>query len=118
MSKKIGLDGEPYSEHKVHWFGEPWPTPEQRAPICEDPLYRIETPVPPARCVQCGQMFIPSDQGVRISFLSEDPTQEWAYYHIRCFMEMVLGPEAARLVDLVDHVRNDGITYWKPQGEP
>lgn len=48
---------------RMRWFGEPWPTAEMRAPICDDDRYRFRTPVGKL-CIICEQPIEAGDRGV------------------------------------------------------
>lgn len=47
---------------RVRWFGNPWPTAADRAPICEE-QYRAEIPAG-TLCFSCGEVIPPWGQGV------------------------------------------------------
>ena len=44
------------------WFGEPWPSAELRAPICEDDAQRVLVPVG-RPCVHCDEEIVSGDRG-------------------------------------------------------
>lgn len=81
----------------MRWFGEPWPSAEHRAPVCEDDADRTDPPPEGERCLPCGEGFAPDAQGVLIPHIMEEPlsvyrlTARPAYYHLDCFLRMVLG---------------------------
>ena len=77
----------------MKWFGEPWPSAELRAPVCEDDADRMPVPVGEL-CERCRLMIQPTDRGVAIPFLTGILALE-VYHHIRCFLAGVVGDEMA-----------------------
>lgn len=75
----------------VRWFGTPWPSPEKPAPVCQDPRAQVDVPLGKI-CISCSFAFRPSDQGVGIPFLSDEPPA-YVWYHLRCWLRQVL-PDA------------------------
>ena len=81
----------------MFWFGEPWPSAESRASVCEDDNYRIETPVGEL-CILCGEAIETWAQGIQYSYRI-DPDKETgklvaslgAYAHIECQLRSVMG---------------------------
>lgn len=73
------------------WFGEPWPSAELRAPVCEDDADRVPPPPPGEECVLCGRGFKPGARGVLIPHFPG--VGEWAvrYSHISCLVGNVTG---------------------------
>lgn len=64
------------------WFGDPWPSDELRAPVCEDDSIRVDTPVG-SQCLLCQELIKKGDRGT-ITFTSSTT-------HIECQMRAVLG---------------------------
>lgn len=81
----------------MKWFGEPWPSEELRAPVCEDDAERTDPPPPGTQCSLCGQGFMPNAQGVEMPHLTADKTSPWmswaekGYVHIDCLVSNVTG---------------------------
>jgi hypothetical protein len=103
------------------WWGEPWPSDELRAAICEDDAQRIDIPVG-YPCALCDLLIEDYDRGITMMGIDADgkayPVQE----HIECQMRHVMG-----CYDLVstgsawtpDHVcsgaddyREDALRVW------
>lgn len=78
----------------MKWFGEPWPSAELRAPVCEDDADRMLVPVGYA-CTHCGEAIEATDRGVAIPFLPVDHRPFDVYYHAKCFLADVIGDAAA-----------------------
>jgi hypothetical protein len=70
----------------MRWFGEPWPSAELRAPICEDDSLRIPVPVG-AQCLWCSELIEEGDRGEEIGHLEEG----WRYAHRECCFRQVVG---------------------------
>jgi hypothetical protein len=96
---------------RVRWFGEPWPSRESPAPICDDDAFRVETPVG-KRCLHCPDLIVEGERGV---VMATDPLgNEWwtmeiqqdgdefrlpvVAAHIDCLMRATLGPEVESMV--------------------
>ena len=106
---------------RVRFFGEPWGSEGQRAPICEDDTYRIPVPVG-EKCIECTKAFVESDHGVVTAcsagvwghFFIEigkhpHPAPDLEYevpagrysvcaYHLLCWLEVVFGNELSEIV--------------------
>lgn len=81
----------------TRWFGEPWPSEDLRAPVCESDADKVELPKG-TRCYDCGQEITSTDSGV-VSFASFDIPHSFALddgnvvaAHLQCFLLMILGP--------------------------
>ena len=79
----------------MFWFGEPWPSSELRASICEEDKYRIETPVGEL-CLLCGEAIETWAQGIQYGFIVDGTTSNPAaslgpYAHIECQFRSVVG---------------------------
>jgi hypothetical protein len=66
----------------MNWFGEPWPTAQFRAPICEDDEKRIPTPVGET-CIFCIESIEEDDRGEQL--LGGE------YVHVECGLRNVTG---------------------------
>lgn len=83
----------------MKWFGEPWPSAELRAAVCEDDANRVPTPVG-EDCTLCTEQIMQDDQGVILAHLSlsdEDPLEtkvEKRAAHVDCLVRSVGGPSA------------------------
>ena len=78
------------------WFGEPWPSPELPAPICEDPAMRVATPVG-ERCLHCAEEISSGDQGVMqtyVDLIDGHPQGRVAPLHKECSLRTGLGGPA------------------------
>jgi hypothetical protein len=51
----------------MKWFGEPWPSAEERAPICDDDKDQDRTPVG-SLCIGCGEPIEADDRGVLMPY--------------------------------------------------
>ena len=83
----------------MKWFGEPWPSAELRAPVCEDDADRMPVPVGEP-CARCQRPFGARDRGVAIPFVTggldwEAVQIQEIYHHIRCFLAGVIGEKMA-----------------------
>ena len=79
----------------MRWWGEPWPSAEMRAPICQDEA--AHGPVPLGqRCVHCGELIDADDQGVTY-------TGGRDHAHKECTTRSVTGCPAALLGGPHDH---------------
>lgn len=88
---------------RVRWFGDPWPSEDRRAPICEDDRYRI---VPPedATCWLCDH----SVAGCSGESMPNFGDGRWMYAHKECMLRNVLGCSSAYMGGGHDH---DGDYY-------
>lgn len=66
----------------MKWFGKPWPSPDFRAPICEDDALQIPTPVG-SECILCGEAILLGHQGVQYI--------NGPYGHVECQYRSVVG---------------------------
>lgn len=93
---------------RVRWFGEAWPTPELRAPICDDDDYRIDTPTDQF-CIDCEEPIGGNDRGIVcgcslggspeldkfvFTLEADGRTYSVCVYHIDCWIRGIL-PGAA-----------------------
>lgn len=76
----------------MRWFGEPWPTTEQRAPICSDDEQRMEVPIG-QRCAYCDRLISKKSRGVSMPRLpirfGITPEDEVA--HLDCLRRAAFG---------------------------
>jgi len=76
------------------WFGEPWPSAELPASICENPAQRVPTPVGEP-CLHCGEEISSGDRGVLQQALNLGPDGRpislVGALHIECLMRMTVG---------------------------
>jgi hypothetical protein len=79
----------------MHWFGEPWPSAELRAPVCEDDSLRVPPPPPGEECILCGHPIEPGDRGIVMPHAryvgSGMFSTELRYNHIECMHSNVGG---------------------------
>ena len=83
----------------MKWFGEPWPSAELRAPVCEDDAERMAVPIGET-CERCQRLIAATDRGVTIPFLTgglnwEGVLVQEIYYHAKCFLAVVVGDAMA-----------------------
>jgi hypothetical protein len=52
----------------MRWFGEPWPSAELRAPVCEDDAERMPVPVGSA-CLHCNELIDENDRGTEVGYI-------------------------------------------------
>lgn len=78
------------------WFGEPWPSRDRRAPICEDDESSIAAPAGEV-CTHCAQVLTGADRGVAVPYLERDDLAPatHGYWHLRCFLAEVCGEKLA-----------------------
>lgn len=79
----------------MFWFGEPWPSAELRASVCEDDRYRIETPIGEV-CILCKEEILRKDRGLQYAFIIDvdggklTPSHA-PYAHIECHFRSIAG---------------------------
>lgn len=78
----------------MRWFGQPWPTPERRAPVCDDDTARVPVPIGRA-CGKCGYPFSRYDRGVLIPLYDLTINNRDIAYHAACFLKLVIGERLA-----------------------
>lgn len=73
------------------WFGDPWPTAELRAPVCENDADRVPTPVGRA-CLQCDRPVADGDRGVLIPHVFAKGPDGWEMrpQHLDCLLRAIL----------------------------
>lgn len=69
----------------MYWFGEPWPTAELRAPVCEDDRFRRPVPLG-ALCIWCQELIDEGDSG---EFYGDGSP-----VHKECGLRQAVGPMA------------------------
>ena len=78
----------------MKWFGNPWPSDELRAAVCEDDEQKIPVPLG-EECMFCQNLFEAEDQGVTMPHISiGGPTTSSA--HIDCLIRSVGGTTESR----------------------
>jgi hypothetical protein len=70
----------------MKWFGEPWPSAELRAPVCEDDAERVPPPPPGEICALCDEGFVPDAQGVKMPHIRTFLDVELRYIHLDCLL--------------------------------
>ncbi|HJW01372.1 MAG TPA: hypothetical protein VJ617_19960 [Arthrobacter sp.] len=75
----------------MNWFGEPWPSAELRAPVCEDDKLRIPSPPVWELCVLCNQPFAADARGVRMPHITAELWTVERYCHLGCLLGNVGG---------------------------
>lgn len=89
----------------IRWFGEPWPSEQLRAPLCENDAYRIVTPVG-AMCIHCRELIEEGDRG--------EESGNRRYVHRECGLRSALGNHLHVAGDckfLGDCVQRSTLTY-------
>jgi hypothetical protein len=77
----------------MNWFGEPWPSAELRASVCEEDSLRV--PLPPGEiCALCGNPLEEDAQGVVIPHVAFRPgttelESKLRYNHIDCLTRSI-----------------------------
>lgn len=100
----------------IRFFGDPWPSEEKRAGVCDDDTYRVDPPVN-SRCIECDFQITEDSRGV-ITACSPRIWGSWdlvfdgyahkvCSYHLSCFLKIVVGGE---MVDTVVEQRMRGAT--------
>lgn len=79
------------------WFGDPWPSAERRADVCDDDANRVPVPVGEP-CAQCHVLIQDTDRGVVLPGLDEDHEPYESYWHLRCLLMTTLGEPMADTV--------------------
>lgn len=77
----------------MKWFGEPWPSEHNRAPICEDDEMRTETPVG-EECLWCHEPIEEGDRGITMMEVVEVGHARTMPLHIECDFRQVMGGPA------------------------
>lgn len=90
------------------WFGEPWPSADRRAPICDDDAERIAVPVGEP-CLWCTEAIAATDRGVTMPYLSETGAVV-VYIHIECHVRSVVGS--------IGHLRGECSCYGGTAEDP
>jgi hypothetical protein len=75
------------------WFGDPWPSPAERAPVCSAEEEHVPVPVG-QHCGMCAEPVITSDRGVWMEHLHTTGTADQRPVHLRCLIRSVF-PDAA-----------------------
>lgn len=77
----------------MYWFGEPWPSAELRAPVCEDDAEWVPTPIW-AQCMFCNGTIAEGDRGVMIPSVAINEKGErlvsLSVVHVECLLRNVL----------------------------
>jgi hypothetical protein len=68
------------------WFGEPWPTAQFRAPVCENDDERVPAPMPWVRCLFCKEPFPFLARGVVIPHLDDEGLWREHPLHLACLL--------------------------------
>jgi hypothetical protein len=75
----------------MHWFGEPWPSADLRAAVCEDDNLRV--PLPDGQqCPMCDGPLEKDDRGVvipAIKVVGILQVTEIQYIHLQCMLMAV-----------------------------
>jgi hypothetical protein len=87
---------------KIRWFGDPWPSEEHRAAVCESDADLTLVPLGHT-CIECTKPFKESDRGVitvcspRIwggfDLMVLGNTIRVCAYHLSCWLSLVVGDE-------------------------
>lgn len=77
----------------MQWFGEPWPSPNYRAPICEDDSQRIMVPFGD-ECLYCQEVIELTDRGIVMPYVDADMRVHRCPCHAECFLRQTLGGPA------------------------
>jgi hypothetical protein len=81
----------------VLWFGEPWPRPDFRAPVCEDDRLRVPIPVGQG-CLFCHEPMTEVSQGVWIGYLTNRSASQSKPSHVRCLLLNTVGQKVTDVV--------------------
>lgn len=73
----------------MNWFGEPWPWPDMRAPVCEDDALRVPPPPPGELCTLCDSPFRTNDRGLLMPHIGADGRTGSGYVHLDCLAHNV-----------------------------
>lgn len=76
----------------MQWFGNPWPSEAERAPVCEHDELRTDVPVG-ATCGMCPNPIEPEQRGVWIEHMHGSGVSEVRPVHINCLLHGVF-PDA------------------------
>lgn len=84
----------PHWDLRTRWWGEPWPSREQRSPVCSQDELRIPTPVG-EQCVFCREDVEADDQGMSFPAYRHAATGttmlDPAHAHSECMLRTVMG---------------------------
>jgi hypothetical protein len=75
----------------VRWFGEPWPSAELRASVCQDDALRVPAPAVGESCPLCSKGFSSGHQGVVLPALEVDGSSNYRFTHLGCLVASVGG---------------------------
>lgn len=92
-----------------YWFGEPWPSDELRAPICDDDLMRVPVPVGQP-CLFCDELVQSGDRGVLMPSVTREGTTIEAC-HIECQFANTVGGAAHIGGGRCEHCGGEGDPY-------
>lgn len=87
------------------WWGEPWPSAELRAPVCEDESLHVAIPAGKP-CMYCDELISSSDQGTTFpGFINADGLldQTPLHAHRECMLRNVMGCSAHLRGEPHDH---------------
>lgn len=73
----------------MNWFGEPWPSAELRAPVCDDDALRISGPPDGELCILCDKPFAADARGITMPHLTASGWTEGRYCHLECLLSNV-----------------------------
>lgn len=82
------------NDGSVYWFGEPWPSANARASVCEDDRRRVEPPVG-RPCIWCSEPIHGLDRGVTMRSVTLDGDVTREPMHLRCLLGHVTGDRIA-----------------------
>lgn len=74
------------------WFGDPWPSADYRAPVCEDDADRVPAPIGET-CLHCREGITGEDRGILMPYLDVDG-RHVGPVHAECLLRMTLGGPA------------------------
>jgi hypothetical protein len=97
------------------WFGQPWPQPGARAPVCDDDRLRVTTPTGES-CLSCLTPIGPDDRGHLLPSTDADGTVTLRPEHIECSLRGALGCSSHLAGGPHDHTggyREDALRVWE-----
>lgn len=71
------------------WFGQPWPSAAQPAPVCDSADDRIDVPVG-ATCQWCEEPIGGTDSGIFMPFYDGEQVVR-VYDHVECWLRQIVG---------------------------
>lgn len=86
----------------MKWWGDPWPSANERASVCASDADRIDVPVG-EKCGMCEEKIAADDRGVSIGGIDAKGKSTSVNIHKECFLHSVLGCSSNLMTPGVHH---------------